>query len=192
MKKRPDVRSLGSTYALLPDVVLLPDGSASDVAVFVEDGRIAAIRKPDAEDEASGRLHRLPDIALVPGILDIHHHIIEPFAKGLTGGEPAQLWKRFWLPLEAASTPESVLVGAKWTFLEALRGGITTIVDHGIRSFEIADAIHRAADETGIRLVSSTGAYDLKNFSTAANTPKADGTVGEALKIAERHVKELG
>jgi 5-methylthioadenosine/S-adenosylhomocysteine deaminase len=90
----------------------------------------------------------------MPGILDSHHHIIEPFVKALTGGERAQLWKRFWLPLEASLTEGTAYLGAAWTFLEAMRGGITTIVDHGIRTREIANAIHRAAADTGIRLVS--------------------------------------
>ena len=71
---------------------------------------------------------------MIPGILDVHHHIIEPFVKALTGGEPAQMWRRIWLPLEATATEHTVYLGCKWTFLEALRGGITTIVDHGIRS----------------------------------------------------------
>ena len=41
---------------------------------------------------------RLTGIAAIPGILDVHHHIIEPFVKSLTGGEPAQMWRRIWLP----------------------------------------------------------------------------------------------
>ena len=87
-------------------------------------------------------------------------------------------------------TERTAYLGAMWTFFEALRGGITTIVDHGIRTREIAAAIHRAADETGIRLVASTGVYDLKNFSTSARTPDLVRDVDAALAIAERHVAD--
>ena len=80
-------------------------------------GLVLGHARVEADDAIAGR-------ALPPwqrGMLDIHHHIIEPFAKALTGGEPAQLWKRFWMPLEAAATVQSVYAGSKWTFLEALR-----------------------------------------------------------------------
>jgi cytosine/adenosine deaminase-related metal-dependent hydrolase len=181
-----------SGYALHVDTALGPDGPVQDAVIAVKSGVIAYLgpaagyrgQPQDMEPR------RLAGAAVIPGILDVHHHIIEPFVKALTGGEPAQMWRRIWLPLEAAATERTVYLGCKWTFLEALRGGITTIVDHGIRTRPISDAIHRAADETGIRLVSSTGVYDLKNFSTTARTPELVQSVDEAIKVAERHVSD--
>jgi 5-methylthioadenosine/S-adenosylhomocysteine deaminase len=182
----------GDLYALHADILLTPDGPLRDAVLVVDKGVIAEVAS--AADYLEGldrpKPRRLNGTAIIPGILDVHHHIIEPFAKALTGGEPAQMWRRIWLPLEAAATPHTVYLGSKWTFLEALRGGITTIVDHGIRTREIADAIHRAADDTGIRLVSSTGAYDLQNFSTKARTPDANNTPDDAIAIAEQHVAD--
>src|SRR5258708_3584188 len=181
-----------SGYALHVDVAIGPRGPVNDAILVVEGGIVSELCQAAAYAIGPGRPKplRLPGAAIMPGILDIHHHIVEPFVKALTGGEPAQLWKRFWLPLEATLTERTAYLGAMWTFLEALRGGITTIVDHGIRTREIADAIHRAADETGIRLVSSNGVYDLKNFSTSARTPDLVQDVDAALKIAERHVDD--
>lgn len=184
------LQHLGKSYALHVDVVMTQDGPLHDAIIQVENGRFTAVGAArDAPADAPPAL-RIAGAALVPGILDVHHHIIEPFAKALTGGEPAQLWKRFWLPLEASTTPATAYAGAKWTFLEALRGGITTIVDHGIRARVIAEAIHRAADDSGIRLVSSNGAYDLKNFSTSAATPDASATIDAGLKAAEAHIQD--
>lgn len=186
----PDISKLGSSYALHVDVVMTPSGPLQDAVVRVENGRFAEVvsAKDYANDKPSPL--RIRGGALVPGMMDIHHHIIEPFAKALTGGEPAQLWKRFWLPLEASATVDSVYAGSKWTFLEALRGGITTIVDHGIRTREIANAIHRAAADTGIRLVSSTGAYDLKNFATPVKTPDSSASVDTGIKAAINHLED--
>ena len=192
MRALSGISNLGANYALHVDVALEPDKSSEDVVVVVRDGVIADVSSAAAFLPARDLPPpiRLPGTAIIPGIMDVHHHIIEPFAKALTGGEPAQLWRRFWLPLEAVATPRTVYIGAKWTFLEALRGGITTIVDHGLRSRDIVDAIHRAADETGIRLVSSTGAYDKKNFSTSAATPGADNSIHDALAIARQHLDD--
>ena len=181
-----------SGYALHVDVALGPHGPVNDAILVVEHGIIRELCEATTYviGPARPKPVRLTGAAIMPGILDVHHHIVEPFVKALTGGEPAQLWKRFWLPLEATLTERTAYLGAMWTFLEALRGGITTIVDHGIRTRDIADAIHRAADETGIRLVSSNGVYDLKNFSTSARTPDLVQDVDAALSIAERHVDD--
>ena len=186
----PDLSKLGPSFALHVDVVMTPSGALRDAVVRIENGLFAEVGAASAYSNPAHPPLRIRGGGLVPGVLDIHHHIIEPFAKALTGGEPAQLWKRFWFPLEAAATTESVYAGAKWTFLEALRGGITTIVDHGIRTREIATAIHRAAADTGIRLVSSTGAYDLKNFSTSARTPDATASIDAGIRAAMDHIDD--
>jgi 5-methylthioadenosine/S-adenosylhomocysteine deaminase len=182
----------GPAYALQPDVILGPDGPLRDHVLVVAGGKVEAVTPAAAYREGPGRPapRLLKGAAIIPGILDVHHHIIEPFAKALACGEPAQMWRRIWLPLEAAATPHTIYLGSKWTFLEALRGGVTTIVDHGVRSRAFAEAVHKAADDVGIRLVSSTGAYDLKNFSTSARTPEANATIDQALAIAERHVED--
>ncbi len=181
----------GPVYALAPDVLLAPDGERTGHVLVVEGTRVAAVL-PRAEFAAAWPgvpLTELAGCAVVCGVIDAHHHVIEPFAKGLTFGEPAQMWKRIWLPLEAAATVESCFQAAKWTFLEALRGGITTIVEHAVRGLELADAVHRAAEETGIRLVSSVGGYDLTNFSAGGPVPDATASIDSVVALAERHIE---
>ena len=177
-------------YAVQPDLILAPDGPVQDAVLAIEDGQIVWCA-PAASSQAhlgeQGAV-RLAGCAIVPGFIDVHHHVIEPFAKALTCGEPAQLWRRMWLPLETVATPERCYVGAKWTFLEALRGGITTIVEHAIRDRESTAAVHRAAEETGIRLVSSTGGYDLKAFETEAKAPDAGASIDATLERAAQHL----
>ena len=178
-------------YAVRPDILLGPDGPIRDAVMTVESGRIAAIEPACRRDETidSGiPTVRLENRAIVPGFIDTHHHVTEPFAKAIACGEPAQMWKRIWMPLEEATSPETAYIAAKWTFFEALRGGFTTVVDHGIRGAEHTDAIQRAAEETGVRLVSSTGVYDLSDFDTDARKPAAASTVDDALRTADDHV----
>ena len=154
-------------YAIHVDMALGPHGPVNDAVLAVKHGVI--VNLCSAADYASQprglKPMRMTGTAMLPGILDVHHHVIEPFVKALTCGEPAQMWKRIWLPLEATLTEQSAYLGAKWTFLEALRGGITTIVDHGIRTRAIAAAINRAADDTGIRL-------DLRPASMISRTSR--------------------
>ena len=181
----------GPMYALAPDLILMPDGEIEGCVLVIEGSTVAAIarRTAVAERWPDVPITELPGHAIVAGVVDAHHHVIEPFAKGLTFGEPAQMWKRIWMPLEAHATVESCYESAKWTFLEALRGGITTIVEHAVRGHDLADGVHRAAEETGIRLVSPVGGYDLKNFASSGPTPDASASVDAVIALAERHIE---
>jgi 5-methylthioadenosine/S-adenosylhomocysteine deaminase len=71
-----------------------------------------------------------------------------------------------------------------------LRGGVTTIVDHGMGPRAITAAVHRAANETGIRYVSSTGVYDQENFSVMTRTPGLEPGIDAALRAGERHIAD--
>jgi 5-methylthioadenosine/S-adenosylhomocysteine deaminase len=59
--------------------------------------------------------------------------------------------------MERALDARECYVAAKWQFLEALRGGHTTVVNYSLNNTAKTAAIHRAAREAGIRLVSGIG-----------------------------------
>jgi cytosine/adenosine deaminase-related metal-dependent hydrolase len=180
----------GPAYAIQPDVLLTPDGPIIHGVLAVRDGRVAHCGPaPESVQGLHGQLvHRLEGCAVIPGIIDAHHHVMEPFAKALTFGEPAQLWRRMWFPMEAIATPERCYLGARWTFAEALRGGITTIVEHAVRDPDLSQAVHEAARDAGIRLVSSVGSYDFKGFDSTGDVVK-DRSIEETRRLVEAHVK---
>lgn len=178
-------------YALQPDAVVTNDEVvAGSPVLVVDDGRIAYCgpRPTAIERYPNLAVTRLEGAVIVPGFIDTHHHVSVPYAKALTFGEPAQLWSRLWLPIAAILDPELSYYGAKWTFIEALRGGFTTVVDSAIRPEDQTLAVLRAAEECGIRLVSSTGVFDLQDFEAQTPTPNMSGSVEEALAVAEAHL----
>ena len=65
----------------------------------------------------------------MPGFVDAHTHLGQAFGKSFVFGEPSQIWQRIWGPLEGSLTPDLARASASWMFLEALRGGFTTIVN---------------------------------------------------------------
>lgn len=152
----------GDSYVLAPDVILTPDGPVRDHVMVVRAGKIAAV-----EERNDPAAIPLPDVAIVPGMVDSHSHAGQTFGKSLIGGEPTQIWRRIWIPLEDALTPERSYVSAKWMFLEALRGGFTTLVNFNRNSPANNDAVHQAAQDAGIRLVSGVAA------STESPSPEA-------------------
>lgn len=173
------VRIEGTSYALAPDVILTPAGPVRDHVMVVRDGRIAKV-EPIAAGvrETSDQVIALPDMAITPGFTDTHTHAGQTFGKTLIGGEPSQIWRRIWVPLEDALTPERAYVAAKWMFLEALRGGFTTLVNFNRHSHANNEGVHRAARETGIRLVSGIVA--------TVESPSADWVIAELKKHAEQ------
>ncbi|MDG2403507.1 MAG: amidohydrolase family protein, partial [Paracoccaceae bacterium] len=147
------------TYALAPDLLWTRDGPRFNYVMSVSNGRIVSVL-PHSEfliAHPKTIITDLPNRAIIPGFIDAHTHLGQAFGKAITGGEPAQIWRRIWAPLESSYDPETIYVSAKWMFLEALRGGFTGISNFAVMNCEKTEAIHRAAKEVGIRLVSCTG-----------------------------------
>ena len=171
----------GRSKVVRPDRVVTPHGVAVEAGVWVDDGVIRDIIT-DGSPYPDVPVITMPGAVVMPGIVDAHHHVEQPFAKAISFGEPAQMWKRLWMPLASILTPETVYVAAKWTFLECLRGGFTTIVDSSQRNAVLNEQVMRAADEAGIRLVASTGINDL--FDDSAPAPDAvDEVLGAHLEL---------
>jgi len=153
-------------YIVVPDVVLTASGPKYGWGVAVDEETFVGVG-PASEIVASLphlRRYDLPGTALIPGFIDCHQHLTQAFAKSIIGGQPAQIWKRIWLPLYDAMTPDDAYIAAKWTCIEALRGGFTTIVSAGEIDPERAEAVHRAVADVGIRCVLGREFSDQADF----------------------------
>lgn len=130
-------------------------GAVPGLGVVVAEGRFADIG-PLAEVQARHpdlAVQALPGRLLMPGFIDTHHHLTQSFGKALAFGEPSEIFRRIWVPLEQHLDPRALHLSAKLAALEALRGGFTTVCDAGTRSEHGLDAIAQAAHETGLRCV---------------------------------------
>ncbi|MFF9839179.1 amidohydrolase family protein [Streptomyces sp. NPDC013740] len=140
---------------LLPDAVLLPKGPADGYAVVVADGSFLAVGPAEELRRSHPHLDgvRLPGHLLMPGFVDAHHHLTQSFGSALAFGEPSEIYRRVWVPLEGALDAESAYTAAKLAALEALRGGFTTVADAGTRAAVDVDVVASAARDAGIRCV---------------------------------------
>ena len=43
-----------------------------------------------------------------PGMIDAHHHLTQSFGKSLAYGEPSEIFRRVWVPLESSLNDEFV------------------------------------------------------------------------------------
>lgn len=140
---------------LLPEEVLLESGCAKGQAVLVAGGKFTEIDEREALLARHSELTpiELPGKLLMPGFIDTHHHLTQSLGKSLVFGEPSEIFKRIWVPLEASLDEKTLHLSAKLAALEALRGGFTTAVDAGTRASAEIGSIAQAAEETGLRCV---------------------------------------
>lgn len=140
---------------LLPEVLLLPEGPVGGQAVVVADGVFADV---GPVVEVVARHPGLSPLAMegkliMPGFVDSHHHLTQSFGKALAFGEPSEIFRRVWVPLEGALDEDTAYVAVKLAALEALRGGFTTVTDAGTRATIDLASVAAATQDVGIRCV---------------------------------------
>jgi 5-methylthioadenosine/S-adenosylhomocysteine deaminase len=148
---------------LLPDYLLLAEGPVREHAVVVAKGKFLDIGRAD---ELIARYPLLTPVALpgkllMPGFVDAHHHLTQSFGKALAFGEPSEIYRRIWVPLENCLDDNLLYLSAKLAALEALRGGFTTVCDAGTRSDSDVATIAAATQEVGVRCVLGMICNDL-------------------------------
>lgn len=168
---------------LAPGRMLLDTGPQPGMAVRIKDGRFAEIDTPAAlaARHPDLRLLELPDHLLMPGFIDSHTHLTQSLGKALVFGEPSEIFRRIWVPLEGSLDEHMVYLSSRLAALEWLRGGFTTAVDAGTRSAGHIGRLVQAARETGLRLVVAQICNDLGG---AAEVPEP----AEILRRAEAHL----
>ncbi len=176
-------------YVLAPELLLTKLGPQYKCVLWVQNGEIKFLG-PRIDFEKSNptvSIFDLPGRAIIPGFIDAHTHLGQAFGKAITGGEPAQIWKRIWIPLEDCFDVNAVYVSAKWMFLEALRGGFTCICNFAILNEDKAAAVQQAASDVGIRLISTTGYVLPMEHDLEPDKQQITKAIDSALIRAETH-----
>lgn len=182
-----DSLTTGQDWIATPDVLISPDGPRRGWSASIVDGTFGSVGPTGQVRE---RHPTLDEVALagqlmMPGFVDTHQHLTQVFAKVLIGAQPAQIWKRMWMPLYDAMDAHDAYLAAKWTALEALRGGFTTIVTAGERDPAKVGPIEQAIAESGIRCVMAHDFSDL-----AGRPPSAEPADREAVRGCLRRAGE--
>jgi putative selenium metabolism protein SsnA len=71
---------------------------------------------------------------IMPGLINLHHHLYSALARGLAPSSPAtdfgQILDKLWWRLDRALTPETVRLSALLGIADSIRWGCTTLFDH--------------------------------------------------------------
>jgi 5-methylthioadenosine/S-adenosylhomocysteine deaminase len=176
--------TLRQTELLLePEFLMRRSGPVTGWAAVVSQGRFARVGPASELRAQFPQLtpQALPGRLLMPGLIDAHTHLSQAMGKALAFGEPSEIFRRIWVPMEGALGPDAAYISAKLAALEALRGGFTTVVDAGTRSEAGIDSLAQAAREAGIRCVLGLTCNDLAD-------PRGEAAFAPLLAQAERHL----
>ncbi len=166
---------------LVPDKVLLPDGVRSGLGVRVERGMITDVGPVDAFAGEALPVMPLPRRLLMPGFVDAHHHVTQTFGKSLVFGEPSEIFKRVWVPMERHMDAKAIDVATRLAAWESLRGGFTTVADAGTRATVGMEIVADAIAEVGLRCVLGAICNDLQGGRTVMSKE-------QILQLARHHL----
>jgi 5-methylthioadenosine/S-adenosylhomocysteine deaminase len=166
---------------LLPEYTLIDEVPVQGHAVLIRDGVFVDVGPAELLQQRYPELEPtvLPHRLLMPGFIDTHHHLTQAYGKALAFGEPSEIFRRIWVPLEQHLDDRDLKLSSQLACLEALRGGFTTVCDAGTRSDAGLDAIEAAVHSTGIRCVLARTCNDA-----GAEPADAQATV----RAAEQHL----
>jgi 5-methylthioadenosine/S-adenosylhomocysteine deaminase len=172
--------------------------------VLVDGDRIVAVGAGEPADRARSGIDeelRLDGHVVMPGMVNAHTHLFQTFFRGLADDLPLLDWLRdcIWPGAEHID-PETAYHAARLGLLENLLTGATAVIDHqyvhpGEDGGLIDDAVCRAADELGVRLLLAHGWADrnyheplVEDATTAIERTRAtherwDGHDGGRIRI---------
>jgi 5-methylthioadenosine/S-adenosylhomocysteine deaminase len=135
--------------------------------VEIRDGQITAVSgSPLEPTEADQRIDGRRQVVM-PGLVNAHTHLYQTLIRGVYEEMPFGEWLRAIYHCGRVLTPNDCLVGARLGALEALRSGVTTLVDHQFlnRGVELPEATINGIRAVGLRAVLARTIMDLGDLA---------------------------
>ncbi|HWC24412.1 MAG TPA: amidohydrolase family protein [Flexivirga sp.] len=172
---------LDTDYVILPEKVLLATGFVDDAAIAIEGETISWVGPRDdlPPQHRQHERHDLPGHAVIPGFVDAHQHLTQSFGSTFAYGEPSEIFRRVWLPLEQSLTEEELTLSAELAAFESMRGGFTAVAEAGTRSSHDVGLIADVARRCGLRTVLGLICHDVGPDAASAD---------DVIRRAEQHL----
>jgi cytosine/adenosine deaminase-related metal-dependent hydrolase len=154
--------------------------------VMVEHGRIASLAP--AAEVAEARVLDAAGALVLPGFVDTHRHTWQTAMRGICADWTLlDYFRGMRLRISGVYGPEDVYAGNYAGALEALSGGVTTLLDfsHCLNSPDHADEAVRGLADAGVRATFAYGMFPVPLEQPAFATP-AD-RLADARRVRERH-----
>jgi 8-oxoguanine deaminase len=133
--------------------------------LFAEGNRITAVGTNSELPGAADRVLDLEGHAVVPGLVNTHHHMFQSLTRAIPAAQDVSLfgWLGALYPVWAGLTPEMARVSATVSMAELILSGCTTSSDHQYifpNGCRLEDSIE-SAQEIGMRFHASRGSMSV-------------------------------
>lgn len=172
-----------ATTAWLPDFLYTGGRFCSGVALVCDArGSIVGLTP---EGEIAGKVVRLKNRALLPGLVNAHSHAFQRVIRGRTERRTAEhdsfwTWREMMYSAATRLGPEEIHAASQMAFLEMVLSGITSVGEfHYLHRAPdgavyddpnlLAKAVIRAAREVGLRIALLRVAYARSGYQAAPN-----------------------
>ena len=150
------------------DVLVTMDGRRREIrggGLFAEGGRIVSVGDAAELPATADRVLDLAGHAVVPGLVNTHHHMFQSLTRVVPSAQDAGLfgWLEALYPIWGRITPEMIRVSTLTAMAELIQSGCTTSSDHlylypnGCR---LEDSL-QSAGEIGMRFHASRGSMSV-------------------------------
>lgn len=168
------------------------DRVLQDIDILVVDNQITAMGKDIKAEESTEKVD-CRGCAVLPGFVNTHHHLYQTMFRGIKEVQEKPLFPwliglyEFWKHI----TPDAVYYSAVVGFLELLRTGCTTTMDHHYvfpksTAGTLIDEQLSAASDIGIRFHASRGSMSLGKSKGGLPPDSVVQKEDEILKDSER------
>jgi 5-methylthioadenosine/S-adenosylhomocysteine deaminase len=161
--------------------------------VLARDGVIEAVR-PGLPAEPGAEVLDADGLVCLPGLVNAHTHLLQVLLRGVFEGMGFLAWLREIYGLGEVVTPEDLAAGARLGLLEAVRGGVTCVLEHQFlhpRGLETAcaDAELAAFEELGVRGVYARAFLDGGELTPPRITETAAAACRHLAELRRRHAR---
>jgi formimidoylglutamate deiminase len=192
----------------LPDLIYTGGRFESGVALVCDaSGRINGLTR---EQESAGRVVRLKNRAMLPGLVNAHSHAFQRVIRGRTERRTSEhdsfwTWREMMYSAATRLGPEEIYTASRMAFLEMALGGITSVgefhyIHHAPNGQAYTDAnllakeVIRAARDVGLRIALLRVAYARSGYGVEPNARQArfmEANVEDYLRNLDSLKREL-
>jgi 5-methylthioadenosine/S-adenosylhomocysteine deaminase len=162
--------------------------------IDVVDGAIAAVSRTPLPAAGADRRIDARGKVVMPGLVNAHTHLFQTFIRGVYEHLPFTEWLRRIYHCGRALRAEDCRLAAMVGCLEALRGGVTTVMDHHFlnRGVELPEATLAGMRALGVRTVLARTIMDVGDLAPPEVIESPADGLRSVQALLDNHRREHG
>lgn len=165
-----------------------------DGGLYIVDNIIRQVGPSDQLPQTADQLIDARGMAILPGLVNTHHHFYQTLTRNLPAAQDANLftWLKTLYPIWANLTPEAINVSSKIAIAELMLSGCTTSSDHTYiwpNGARLDDQI-QAAQELGFRFHAARGSMSVGESQGGLPPDRVVEDEGAILRDSRRLIEQ--